>query len=119
MRKARVSKNQIDYLLHLLKEELVEEFGEGLKEVILFGSYAREDFSVESDLDLLVVLKELTRETEQRLLEIVHDIESRADFNFIISTIVFDEEGYQMRKGKGSLFLDTAEEEGMVLWKST
>jgi predicted nucleotidyltransferase len=54
------------YLLSVLtdvKEETRKVFGDGLKQLILFGSYAREEQDTESDIDIMI----LVDETEERL----------------------------------------------------
>ncbi|MDI6769501.1 MAG: nucleotidyltransferase domain-containing protein [Anaerolineales bacterium] len=48
----------IKRLLRELKQGLVRIYGERLKAVILYGSYARGDYDTESDIDVLVVLKD-------------------------------------------------------------
>jgi predicted nucleotidyltransferase len=47
--------------LRELKEGLIHLYGERLKGVYLFGSYARGDFQEGSDLDVLVVLDDFER----------------------------------------------------------
>jgi len=47
----------IKRLLRELKQGLVRIYGERLKAVIVYGSYARGDYDAESDIDILVVLK--------------------------------------------------------------
>ena len=48
----------IKRLLRELKQGLVRIYGERLKAVIVYGSYARGDYDAESDIDVLVVLKD-------------------------------------------------------------
>ena len=50
---------QINRIIKEFHEELDKIYGENLVKVILYGSYARGDFSSDSDIDLLVVLKNL------------------------------------------------------------
>ncbi len=47
-------------------EELRELYGERLKQVLLFGSWARGDAHPESDIDLLVVLDRVESRSEER-----------------------------------------------------
>jgi predicted nucleotidyltransferase len=51
----------IDQLLQELKTGLESLYGKRLKGIYLFGSYARGDQNDESDLDVLIVLDEVTR----------------------------------------------------------
>ena len=52
---------KIQKLLRELKQGLIRLYGERLKGVYLYGSYARGDFQEGSDLDVLVVLDEFER----------------------------------------------------------
>jgi uncharacterized protein len=64
MRSVKTIKDK--YLLSVLtdvKEETRKVFGDDLKQLILFGSYAREDQDTESDIDIMI----LVDETEERL----------------------------------------------------
>ena len=51
----------IEKLLKELKQGLIRLYGERLKGVYLYGSYARGDFQEGSDLDVLVVLNDFER----------------------------------------------------------
>jgi uncharacterized protein len=51
----------IQKLLQELKQGLIRLYGERLKGVYLYGSYARGDFEEGSDLDVLVVLDDFER----------------------------------------------------------
>lgn len=51
----------IEKLLKELKQGLINLYGERLKGVYLYGSYARGDFQEGSDLDVLVVLDDFER----------------------------------------------------------
>ena len=46
-----------------VREETVKIFGDRLKQLILFGSYARDEQDPESDIDIMI----LVQETEKRL----------------------------------------------------
>lgn len=48
-----------------VSEEMIRLFGEKIERIILYGSYAREDYGIESDIDFMVLLncrqEEITR----------------------------------------------------------
>ena len=50
---------RIDNILKEIRDELKKIYSGRLKEVILFGSYARGDFKEESDIDIILLLKSL------------------------------------------------------------
>jgi len=49
----------VAHMLQEFREVLSRLYGPRLRDVLLFGSYARGDFDSESDVDVLVVLDEL------------------------------------------------------------
>lgn len=51
-------KDTLQALIADVKSALAELYADRLDRVILFGSYAREDFHAESDVDLMVLLKD-------------------------------------------------------------
>jgi len=86
-------------LLSRLVEELSRRFGEGLVSVVLFGSVARCEAGFESDIDVLVVVRDLPRsrfrrqdifmdveEALQRDIEALEAAGYRVEFSPIIKT---------------------------------
>ena len=62
----KLTSNDVERLLSTLVEALQAEFQEDLTSVALFGSFARGDWHGESDIDLLVVCRNLPREPFER-----------------------------------------------------
>jgi predicted nucleotidyltransferase len=61
-----IKNKQLFALLHELKSGLVELYGDRLFSVILFGSYARGEATLESDIDVMVVLTDSVNPVEER-----------------------------------------------------
>ncbi len=82
--------------------------------LILFGSYAREDYDENSDLDLLVLIdKENVIGTDQkRIAYPLYDIEFET--GTLISPMVFSKKEWESRKGK-TPFHENVSREGKVL----
>jgi len=53
------------------KQVLREHYGKRLAKIILFGSYARGDFSADSDIDFLIVLKDKKVATFKEIKQLV------------------------------------------------
>ncbi len=86
---------QIEHIIQEFKSALKELYGQRLKKVILFGSWARGDATKDSDIDLLIVLDGETlpgREID-RMIEAI--TETNLKYNILISVIPVSELNYQ------------------------
>ena len=84
-------------LLTKLKNGLTELYGDRLKAVYLFGSYARGDYDEGSDLDVMIVLDNYKSYWEEliRSVELASDLS--LEHNVTISRTIMTEE--QWKKG--------------------
>ena len=85
-------------LLEELKSELQKLYGDNLKNIILYGSYARGDYDSESDIDVMVLvdLDDIgQREYRDVLAEKVTDISIKYDV--LISVIDNNYEDFNIR----------------------
>lgn len=57
-------------ILYEVKEEVLKLFGDKLEQLILYGSYAREEQDLESDIDIMILLDE----REDKLRKYTHEI---------------------------------------------
>jgi len=62
-----------DELINLFADTLRKLLGSRLKQIILFGSRARGDFSPDSDYDLLIVVDEVTPDIKEMINEVSSD----------------------------------------------
>jgi uncharacterized protein len=89
---------RVDHILQEARIELQNIYADRLKEIILFGSYARGDYSRESDIDLLLLLDhfiDLAAERE-KYIPVVSRISLKYDT--VLSVIPFDFQAYQTKK---------------------
>ena len=56
------TKNELQMILSAMADTAKESFGDKLEAVILYGSYARGDYTSESDVDIMVLVKEIAPE---------------------------------------------------------
>ncbi|UCE36178.1 MAG: nucleotidyltransferase domain-containing protein [Thermoplasmata archaeon] len=81
-------------ILKEFKSQINGLYGNRLKEIILYGSWARGDATKDSDIDLIVVLKgsvEPGREID-RMIDIITDINLK--YNVLISLYPVSDEDY-------------------------
>jgi predicted nucleotidyltransferase len=89
---------EIKAILDEVKRCLEKIYGDKLKDIILYGSYARGDFTAGSDIDIIILLedmKELMVERE-RYFNAVWKLDLKYDT--VISIIPFKEEEYRTRR---------------------
>jgi predicted nucleotidyltransferase len=76
-------------IIDAFKADLKQLYGENLHSVILYGSLARGEETEESDIDLIVVLKEMGNfwEEVRRIDELESSLEEKNSFGILISAI--------------------------------
>lgn len=107
--------NKIDKILNKFISEVSELIGNRLKKVILYGSYARGDYSKNSDIDLMILTDfnddELV-EYRAKIRDLACDLELENDI--IISPIVRNIEKYNNRINVIPFYMNV-KKEGVVI----
>ena len=92
---ARKIPKKIQRIVQEARNELQNIYSGRLKDIILYGSYARGDYSRDSDIDLLLVLekmKDLSLERE-KYIPVISRISLKYDS--VLSVIPYDYDAYQ------------------------
>ncbi len=96
-----------------LKESLEIFLGDRLQKMILFGSMARGDFTDESDIDVAIIIRGLTRELKHQILDRVAEVE--LNHLMPISALLLSEDEFsRLKKRERRIALDI-EGEGIPL----
>ena len=111
--------DDLSKILNELRLNLVQALGDNLFLLSLYGSYARDEASADSDVDLLVVLKKSNSEDEALVRKIIYDTMWRMDFAYYLSLYLIDENHYRMLEQQGASILKNIEKDGQVLWQTT
>lgn len=102
--------------LRNMSKELSSVYGEYLVEVVLYGSYARNEQTAESDVDIAVMLRDgNTSEMHDAMTDIVVDYE--LEQGVTLSVIPVEYKQYQ-EWNKTIPFYMNLDKEGIVLWKA-
>ncbi len=86
---------RIRKLMKELKEGLVRIYGERLKAVYLYGSYARGDYRSGSDVDVMILLKDYRNYWEEisRTSELMSNVS--LEYDLLVSRIFMTEEKWK------------------------
>lgn len=95
------------------KKEAAKICGPAGWEIKIFGSRARQEGNEESDVDVLVVLKDYTENKKIKIWDAAYFI--FADTDILISPLVLSHEQYERLKKRERLIAKDIEKEGFVL----
>lgn len=87
---------ELDEFISLLKNR----FGDDLKSVIVYGSYARGDYSENSDIDIMVLVAlpdNLIRQTENDVYDGAYDLELK--YGKVLSPIIKNQDFFEYWAG--------------------
>jgi predicted nucleotidyltransferase len=96
-----------------LKRRLRRLLGSQAFKMVLFGSRAREDYGEDSDVDMAIRVRGLTREMKRRILGKVAEIE--LEHLLPISLLVFSEDEFEHLKKRERRIAIDIEREGIPL----
>ena len=90
--------DDIANVISYFADKAKEIYGVNLVKIVLFGSYARNEASDDSDIDLLVVLKGEIRPSKEidRMIEIIHDTHMK--FDFVLQVVPIGERDFKSSK---------------------
>ena len=109
-------KQDIEDLLEKLRDELGLALGGNLDQVVLYGSRARGDEQADSDLDVLVVLRESGQSVRDTIHRVAYKLMWDCEFRPLISLNIIDRDHYQLLLEAGSSYLGNILREGIPLW---
>lgn len=107
---------KIKNIVFEVNEELLKLFGEKIKHIILYGSYARGDFNLESDIDIMILLNCNQNEIAENRKEISR-IASRVGLqnDIMVSILARNYKEYE-NNIKYQPFYQNIEKEGMKIY---
>ena len=100
-------------LLSEIKNTLEKLLGNNMTKIVLYGSRARGDYDTESDIDIAIIVRRLSRELRKQIYDIVADIEIK--YLVSISTLVLSEENFAFLKNRERRIAADIEKEGIPL----
>jgi predicted nucleotidyltransferase len=98
-------------------QRLRQEYGREVLSVKLYGSKARGDYHEDSDLDLLVRVRQDDRQVYTNLYLIASDIELKYDL--ILGMMLVGPTHYDLMRKSGEPLYKNVQREGVELWTRT
>jgi uncharacterized protein len=95
-----------------LRQALIQLYGDRLTALILFGSYARQDATADSDIDVMLVLKDIISPGDEILRISALKTDLNLKYDELISITPISQQDYQTRL---SPFLQNVRREGILL----
>ena len=88
-----------------LKSYLIKNYGNSVKDVILFGSQARGNSEEYSDYDILIVLeKDYSGKDENQILDLCYDIDLK--YNILLDVHLLSSKEMKSIRGKQPVFIN-------------
>lgn len=100
-------------ILQEFKGRVEQRFPGEVVRVVLFGSKARGDASVESDMDVLVVVRSEDWKMGDEIRDMGYELEIAQ--GVVLSIQVMGQRQYQELKARGSTFVANVEQEGLAV----
>ena len=90
------TKTDLHLILSKIADTAKEVFGEKLESVILYGSYARGDYTPESDVDVMILVKAIAPEDLRKYKQPIIQVESELGLRYglVISATLKDIETF-------------------------
>ncbi len=100
-------------LLIDMKKAVKDIGGDSILKIVLYGSRARGDYDIESDIDVAIIVRGLTKELKTRLLDAMADMELK--YLTPLSILVLDEKDFEFLKKRERRIALDIEKEGILL----
>ncbi len=100
------------------KNALIDRLASRIRLLVLYGSEARGEAGPDSDVDLMVVLREDDPQLKEEVRDIVYDVMWERDFDRFISVYVLPADQFDAQRRRGFSFIRNVEREGVVLWEA-
>ncbi len=104
--------------IETLKNKLLEHLSEAVMKLVFFGSRKEGTFTPESDIDILVVVKNKNKKTIEKIFELSHEIErDLLNYEISLSIHILSEKEYLNYKDRNSEFIQNLEKSGEVVYE--
>jgi predicted nucleotidyltransferase len=107
--------NRVEEILVQLKQRLWSGLAADMVRVTCFGSYARGEETADSDLDVLVVVRQKDETISDFIREQAYAVMWSHDFDPVLSVKIFSEEEWNHLARLNSSFYESLQKEGIAV----
>jgi predicted nucleotidyltransferase len=111
----RITKKEND-ALQAFNQRLLTELGKQVQQVILFGSKARGDSALDSDIDVLILADEESRPLRKTISKISSQI--GLDYDVCLGTLLIANKRWQQMSSERFSICRNVERDGILLFSS-
>ena len=115
--KSSARRNAVRVAIAAYVSRIAADYADDVAFVTLYGSQARGDAGSESDIDLLIVLRNDSPALRQALADLAWQVQY--EHNVVISDIVRTAEQWREMQDRQFPFYQNVAREGTLLWKNT
>ena len=106
--------NKLNIALPVLESKLKQLFGDKLRKIILYGSYASGNYDIESDVDILAIINDKNFGRYNRELSKI-ELELFNEYGFLFS-IIPENEDYFLKNSDLLPFFRNVSAEGVIVY---
>lgn len=114
-----LSKVQLPQPWIALRDRLICEVADSISQIVLFGSQARKSAHKDSDVDLLIVVKERTPLLIETLRAIRYEVMEQYGFEPLLTLLIVSEEEWQNLPSYSAGLVLNIKKDGVPLWPLT
>ncbi len=97
----------------VLAEKLIKKFGDEIEAIVLYGSVARKETGLESDIDLLIIVPE-GEDIREQILSLTYDVD--LEFGAVTSQVYMTPQEFERYLSWGDPFLENVLKEGVIIY---
>lgn len=102
-----------------LRDHLLTRLPDSIERIVMYGSYARGDAEAESDVDILVVVKESSPAIVNEARSIRYEVMERHRYHPLLSLLVLSDKDWRRLSKRSAGLKYNIEREGITIWSKT
>ena len=102
-----------------LRDHLLSRLSDVIQRIVMYGSYARGEAGEDSDVDILVVVKEATPAIVEETRTVRYEVMEQYQYHPLLSLLVMSDKDWQGLSKRSAGLKHNIEQEGITIWSKT